>query len=129
MCRKFLALALIVVSLNLIGAGSAYAGDLKEEKAARFAARVREGIGKLGTGTEVRVEVKLRDRTRLKGYVGEANADYFTVVDANGSATRVAYSEVKKVKGKNNLSGDTIALALVVAAFALVIVLIATGSR
>ena len=129
MFRKFLSLVLIVLSLNLLGTDSAYAGDLKEEKAIRFTARVREGIRKLGTGTEVRIEVKLRNKTKIKGYVSETNAEYFTVVKTNGEATRIAYSDVKKVKGRNNLSGDTIALALVVAAFVLVIVLISTGSR
>ena len=40
------------------------------ERASRNWARVK-----------LRVEVKLRDKTKLKGYTGEANADYFTVVD------------------------------------------------
>jgi hypothetical protein len=36
---------------------------------------VKEGIHKLGTGLDARIEVKLRDKTKLKGYVSEAGED------------------------------------------------------
>lgn len=66
MLKKILSFVLIVLMINAIGVSSAYAGT-KEEKESRFTERVREGIYKLGTGAEARIEVKLRDKTKLKG--------------------------------------------------------------
>lgn len=124
MFKKILSLVLVVLLLNVIGVNSAYAGDSKEEKAARFTERVRAGISKLGTGTEARIEVKLRNKTKLKGYVSEATAENFTVIDANGVATEVAYPQVKQVKGNNLSEGVTI--AIVVGILAVAIILAAT---
>jgi len=49
-------------------------------------------------------EVKLRDKTKLKGYVSEAGEDSFVIVDEKTDATStLAYAQVQQVKG-NNLS-------------------------
>ncbi len=121
MTKKILSFVLVVLLLNVVGVSSAYAGS-KEEKEARFTERVRVGISKLGTGTEARVEVKLRNKTKLKGYVSQANTESFIIIDANGAATEVPYPQVGQVKG-NNLSygvriaiGAGIAVALIILA-------------
>jgi len=63
------------------------------------AAKVRMDVFKLGVGEKARVEVKLRDNSKLKGYIGEAKADSFTVVDSeNGYRQTIAYADVDKVK-------------------------------
>ncbi len=62
------------------------------------AAKGRLDVAKLGVGETARIEVKLRDNSRVKGYIGEANEDSFTVVDSkNGSEQRIAYADVQKV--------------------------------
>ncbi len=111
--------------LNAVGVSSVYAGS-KEEKEARFTERVREGIGKLGTGTEARVEVKLRNNTKLKGYVSQSNTESFTVVDANGVATEVAYPQVKQVKGNNQFPSKNVGAAIAVGIVVVAIILVAT---
>ena len=111
MFRKILWLVLVGLLLNVAGVSSVYA-DSKEEKEARFAERVREGISRLGTGAEARVEVKLRNKMKLKGYVSEANTESFTVVDTHGGATQIAYPQVKQVKGNNLSEGVKIAIGL-----------------
>jgi hypothetical protein len=121
MFKKILSLLLVVLMLNAVGVSSAYAGS-KEEKEARFTERVRKGIGKLGTGTEARIEVKLRNKTKLKGYVGKSNTESFTVVDANGVATEVAYPQVKQVKGNNLSEGVKAAIFLGVVIVGLVVI-------
>ncbi len=110
---------------NPVGVSSVYAGS-KEEKEARFTQRVREGIGKLGTGTEARVEVKLRNNTKLKGYVSQSNTESFTVVDANGVATEVAYPQVKQVKGNNQFPSKNVGAAIAVGIVVVAIILVAT---
>jgi hypothetical protein len=58
------------------------------EKEARLAQRVKAGVARLGVGPEARVKVKLRDKTKLAGYVSEVGDDYFVVTDPEtGRAT------------------------------------------
>jgi hypothetical protein len=62
------------------------------------AAKVRVDVSKLGVGEKARAEFMLRDNSKLKGYIGEANEDSFTVVDSkNGFNKRIAYANVQKV--------------------------------
>jgi hypothetical protein len=124
MFKKILSLALVGFLLNVTGASVAYAGT-KEEKAARFAEKVKAGISKLGTGAQARIEVKLRDKTKLKGYVGEAGTDSFVIVsEKTGATSTVTYSQVKQVKGNNWSTGAEIALGIGVILLPIVIVLI-----
>lgn len=124
MFKKILSLALVGLLLNVAGVSVAYARS-KEEKEARFAEKVKAGIGKLGTGAEARIEVKLRDKTKLKGYVSEAGQDSFVVVDGKtGASSTVTYSQVKQVKGNNLSKGAEIAIGVGVILLPIVIVLI-----
>ena len=123
MLKKFLSLALVGLLINLVSVNPVYAGS-KEEKQARSAEQVKRGVLKLGTGTDARVEVKLRDRTKLKGYISEAGEDSFTVIDAKmGVAATVAYPQVKQVRGNNLSTGANIAIAVGGAVVLLLVVL------
>ena len=62
-------------------------------------AKVRSEVMRLGVGQKARVEVQLRDTTKVQGYVEDAREDSFTVVDSkNGSQQNLAYADVVKVK-------------------------------
>ena len=98
----------------------------KESKEARFASKVKAAIAKLGSGPAARVEVKLRDKTKLKGYVDVVNDDSFVVVDdKTGVATTVLYPQVQKVKGNNLSTGAKIAIGI---GIAILIILIFIGN-
>lgn len=59
----------------------------------------RAKVQKMGVGRDARVEVRLRDDTKVKGYVSAAERDSFTVTDSKTGATRsVAYAEVAQVR-------------------------------
>jgi hypothetical protein len=110
MLKKTSVAALVLVLLAAAIPG--YSGS-REEKDAPFALRLRESLTKLGTGPNARIEVRLRDNTRLKGYVAEASDDYFVVMDSKtGAATKVPYPQVKKVSGNNLSTGVKIALGI-----------------
>jgi hypothetical protein len=112
MLKKILSLALAVLLIGIVSVTPVYA-DSKEEKEARFAEKVKAGISKLGTGEMARVEIKLRDKTKLKGYIKEAGEDSFVLVDTKtGAATTVLYPQVKQVKGNNLSTGQKIALGV-----------------
>lgn len=63
------------------------------------AAQARTKVEKLGVGRDARVEIKLRDNTKLKGYVSATSTDSFTVTDAQtGTTHTLAYTDVMGVK-------------------------------
>ena len=114
MLKKSLSFALVILLLNAVSINSVYAGS-KEEKEVRFAARVKENVSKLGTGKEAWIEVKLRDKTKIKGYVSQINENSFVVVeDKTNLATEVPYRNAKQVKGNNLSSGVTVVLVIAI---------------
>ena len=125
MLRRYTAVALAIALLHLFDAGPALAAT-KAEKEARAAEKVRANILRLGTGESARVKIKLRDKTKLEGYVADAGADHFTIVDPKtGAATAVPYPQVRQAQGHNLSTGTKIAIGLGIAALVLII-LIAT---
>jgi hypothetical protein len=95
MFRKILTAALAALLINVAAASPARAGVAQD---AADAAKVKEAVARLGTGPAALAEVKLKNRTKLKGHVAEASDEHFTVVDSEGKATRVSYAEVESVK-------------------------------
>ena len=111
MLTKLLALGLAGLLTNLICAASASAAT-NSDKDAQFIEKVRTSIAKLGTGPDARVEIKLRDGTRLKGYIRETSDEGFVVIDSkSGREQTVTYPQVKKVTGNNLSKGAQIAIA------------------
>ena len=124
MLKRTLTLALVALLFGVSGPKPAYAGTTAA-KEARFAEKVKKGIRSLGVGTDARVEIKLRDKRKLKGYISEAGEEDFSVVDVKtGTAMKIAYPQVQKVKGHNLSTGAKIAIGLGVAVAVLVIWLI-----
>ncbi len=115
MLKKIVCFVLVGLLINTVCVNAAYA-DSKEERQARFTERVKAGIARLGTGTDARVEVRLQDKTKLKGYLSEVTEEHFVVADAKtGVATRVLYPQVKQVRGQNLSSGARIAIGVALA--------------
>ena len=131
MSKKLLSIKVLslifAVLLMQVGFVRPVVAGTNAEKEAKFAEKVKDGIAKLGTGTEAQVKIKLKDKTKLKGYISEAGADSFTVIDADtGVTTSVDYSQVKQAKG-NNLSKNVILVITLAAIFAVLIAVIAAG--
>ena len=127
MFTKLLSLALAGLLVNLLCPASVSAGT-KAEKDAQFAEKVRTGIAKLGTGPDARVEIKLRDKTKVKGYIKEIGEASFVVVDSKtGVSTEVPYPQVKQVKGNNLSKGAKIAIVVGVVVGIVVIIGVLTN--
>jgi hypothetical protein len=63
--------------------------------------KVRAQVQKAGVGRKARVEVRMRDNTRSKGYVSATQDDSFTLTDTKTGATQtIAYADVNEVKRK-----------------------------
>ena len=123
MFRKYMSLALVGLLLNLTFYSTAIANT---EKEAKFAEKVKANIAKLGVGSDAKIKVKLKDGTKLKGYVSEIKDTGFIVMnEKTGTTSEVPYPQVKQVKGNNLSTGVKIAIVFgVLLAIALVIALL-----
>lgn len=103
---------LVVMSLiGLLASLAVFADGSKKEK--DFAEKVKTEIAKLGTGTDAKVSVKLKDGSKVKGYVKEVKDDGFVVInEKTGAAVEVPYSQAKQVKGNNLSTGVKVVLVI-----------------
>ena len=124
MFKKNLSLFLAASLLfPLFAAPSAFA-KTKEEKEAALAAKVKAGVAKLGAGKDAAISVKLRNKTKLKGYISRIEEEAFVIADAKtGAETRVAYGDVTQAKGDNLSTGAIIAISVGAAVGATLLIL------
>ena len=99
MFKKSLASTLVILIIVASFSGINFVNAQPETPSAATAQKFRERVTKLGVGEKARVEVKLRDAKKLKGYINAASEDSFTVTNAKtGAAQTVAYADVAQVK-------------------------------
>ncbi|MGH9901368.1 MAG: hypothetical protein ACRD68_06030 [Pyrinomonadaceae bacterium] len=97
------ALAILLSGILLSAALGLPAVAAQTAEESRRVEKIRVEVAKAGVGKNARVEVKLRDNTKLKGYVSEVGQQSFTVTDSKTGASRaVAYADVTEVKRKGN---------------------------
>ncbi|HEY0099827.1 MAG TPA: hypothetical protein VGB76_12845 [Pyrinomonadaceae bacterium] len=74
---------------------------------------MKANVRKLGSGEAARVELKLWDGRKLKGYIREAGEDTFVVAETKTAVvTTVPYTEVRQIKGSNRLTAAKVGLTL-----------------
>jgi hypothetical protein len=126
--KKLLSITLIGLLFQVAYIPQAHA-ITKAEKQTQFSEKVKANIVKLGTGKDARIWVKLKDRTKLEGYVSEAGTDTFVITNVkNGTSTIVPYPQVKQVKGNNLSSGTKIAIGVGVALVLIILLGVLSGS-
>ncbi len=104
--------SVVLSALLLQAAAVTTVAATKAEKEAKRAEKVRVQLAKLGTGSDARIKLELRDKTKLEGFVSESGADTFAVTDRAGKTTTVEYSQVSKAKGHNLSTGAKIAIGI-----------------
>ena len=99
------------------------------DKDARFAQKVRAAVLELGVDKASLVSIKLRDKTKLAGYISEIGDRSFVVTDLKSvAATTVAYPDVVQVKGNNLSTGAKIAIAAAIIAGVAITLYIVRGA-
>ncbi len=112
MFKKYLTVGLTFLILNLSLSSVAFA-ETKAEKEAKFAQKVKTQITKLGFGTDAKVEVKLKDGKKLKGYVSNIGEESFSVTnEKTGVISEIPYPNAKQIKGNNLSTGVKIAIGV-----------------
>jgi hypothetical protein len=99
MYKSLVSLALSGLLFQQVAAAPQNAPPLSE-KESRRAEKVKVKIAALGTGEKARVRISLRSRDRrgVSGYIKEAGAESFTVVEPKtGVVTVIPYSQVKAI--------------------------------
>ncbi|MBA3713487.1 MAG: hypothetical protein H0W76_13725 [Pyrinomonadaceae bacterium] len=121
MLKKSLIITLAyLLLLTALGFQPTYAQSTRDSQTAE---RMRAEVAKLGVSKAARVEVKLRDKTKLKGYISKIADDSFTLVDSDtGASHALNYADVVQVKKPGKGLSAKIWIIVGVAAAAAVIV-------
>ena len=111
MVKKILSFALSVLVLNAFGFNAVKAATEQEAQTQRIE-KVKEAVRKLGIGPKSKVEVKLVDDRKFKGFIKDIADDHFVVLERrSGADITVAYARVKEIKGQNGITAAKVAIA------------------
>ena len=70
----------------------------------RLLAKVKANVAALGSGSEAKVKVKLRDGKKLKGYISYVGEEKFAITDSEPDDTKIiAYDDVAEIKRQKRL--------------------------
>ena len=110
MFRKILSLLMVVLLGQVLSAVPALAAQTSDE--AQAIEKIRLKVAKQGVGDNARVTAKLKNGTKVKGFISQAGANDFTVRDRKtGEPTVIPYSDV--VKLENNSGHSTLRNVLI----------------
>ena len=122
-CLSFVLCCLLITTANL----SLISAQTNTNNNASSIAKIKANVLKRGTGENKRVEVKMLDGTKLKGYISQAGEDSFNLTDSkSGQSAAIAYRDVAQVKGSGLSKGAKIGIGIAVGA--VVVVAIVVGS-
>src|SRR5258705_125237 len=86
--------------------------------------KIKAKVTRLDTRKRARVEVKLKDNTKLKGYIGGIAEEHFTLVDPkHGIVTPVPYTQVQQIKNTNHAGAYALGLGAGVIGGVLILVM------
>jgi hypothetical protein len=120
MFKRYFTVIVTILVVNLFLCSAAFAKESNLERAEK----TKVAVAKLGTGTDAKVQVKLYDGTKLKGYITEISSTGFSVMNEKTQAVNeVQYSAAKQVKGNNLSTGVKIAIGVGIGIAATILVL------
>ena len=123
--KRTLAFALVALAVNFACATSAPAQSNKDDLRINKLRRDVETIG-----FDERVEVKLNDGTKLKGRITGIADDQFVITDQKGAATKIPYSNIKRVVKHDDTTGSQLStLAVGVGVLAAVFAVLVIAGR
>ena len=86
--------------------------------------KIKTTVNRRGTGEKSKVVVKMKNGTKLKGFINQAGQDSFDLTDSKTKqTTAVAYRDVAQVKKQGLSKGAKIALGVGIGALATAIVI------
>lgn len=123
MLKKYLALALAVLAINVLIALPAQARPRSNHQD-QAVEKIKIKVAKLGVGEKARATVHLKDGTKIKGYITQANESDFVIRDRKTNDPRtVAYQDVAKVDNNKGHSSRNVFIGIAIGAGATLAVL------
>lgn len=103
MWKKLFSLVLVVLLCHAVDA--VFVRNVRAGQGGTVEDKVKTSVAKRGTGPKAKVTVKLKDKTKLKGYISETSNDSFTLADSKTGQTRTLnYQDVAEVKKQGGMS-------------------------
>ena len=124
--KRILAFALVALAINVACATLTLAQSNKDILRID---KLRKDVEKIGF--DELVEVKLNDGAKLKGRITGIADDQFVIADQKGAATKIPYSNIKRVVKHDETTGShlrTLAIGAGVLAVVLTVLVIAGRS-
>ncbi len=118
-------LSLVFISLLVFAANAeTVSAQSKTDNDAPTVAKIKANILKRGTGEKSKVVVKMKDGTKLKGYISQTGEDSFNLTDSKTKQTNaVAYRDVAQVKKQGLSKGAKIVIGVGIGAAVTVVVI------
>jgi len=105
MLKRLISFALVVLLVFVASESLIFHDVARAGQSDPLAQRVKADVAKRGTGPKAKVTVKLKDSTKLKGYISDASNDSFTLADSkSGQMRTLSYQDVTEVKKPGGLS-------------------------
>ena len=113
-----LGLTLLFTNLQLVNAQMSASNNAADVE------KIKANVTRRGTGEKARVNVKMLNGTKLKGFISQAGEDSFTLTDSKTKQTStLAYSDVAQVKKQGMSTGTKILIGVGVGVAVTVVVL------
>lgn len=124
MLKQKLSLALIVLLINVFAAMPVPA-RAQSSRQGQTVEEIKIKVAKLGVGEKARATVRMKDGTKIKGYVTEARDNDFVIRDRKTNEPHVVnYADVAKVeKNSGHSTARNIAIGVGIGAAAVVTIL------
>ncbi len=130
MLNKLISGLLVCLLIGVSSVQMAAAADTKTEKNKKEEAKITKrateieaAVRKLGVSKDSNVIVKLRDKTKIKGFVSTIGDENFSVTDKNNVTHVIEYRNAKQIKGNNLHAGVWVAIGVGAAVLVMLIIL------
>lgn len=121
MIRKSLSLALVGLMLY----GINFQTILAQPGTDNALEKIKTDVSRRGTGEKSKVVVRMKNGTRLKGYISQSDDDSFDLTDSKTKQiTTVPYGDVMAIKKSGLSTGAKVAIGVGIAAAVVVVVLV-----
>jgi len=97
---------LVVGALMFVSGTTPALARTREEARAVLAAKIKDGVARLGTGQEAEVRLILSDKSVLAGFIGQTDEQQFVLVSPEIELRRtLAYGQIEQLHGENFATG------------------------
>lgn len=98
--------SLMVICLLAFGANTGFiTAQMKTNNNLSQVEKVKANVFKRGTGSKAKVNIKMQNGTKVKGFISQTSDDSFTLTDSETmQTTTLAYTDVAEVKRSGGLS-------------------------